>query len=169
MRNLYHKSKKATRETNDNDFRWLMGVTGIVADNEDPEAEHRIRVIIPSIDKDKIFDEWVRQLIPCMGNGFGLVFIPPKNSEVILFGQIGQKFNLFYSGVYNETHKIPPDFIRPDGVQDQTISGMRVEGDLKIISELDMQQRAGRIRIESDSTIVLLAPGGVFIGNTRVD
>jgi hypothetical protein len=163
MRNLYHKSKKASRETNDNEFRWLMGVTGIVADNEDPEAEHRIRVIIPSIDKDKIFDEWVRQLIPCMGAGFGMVFIPPVNSEVVLFGQIGQKFNLFYSGVYNETHKIPPDFIRPDGVQDQTISGFRVEGDAKLIAELDFQIRGGRIRIETDASIELVGRAGVFI------
>jgi hypothetical protein len=145
----------------------MTGVPAIVADNEDPEAEHRIRVIIPSIDKDKIYDEWARQLIPCMGHGYGMVFIPPVNSEVVLFGQLGQKFNLFYMGVYNETHEIPPDFVRPDGVQDQTISGMRVEGDLKIIADLDMQHRAKRIRIEADSTIEITAPG-VFINNKPV-
>lgn len=168
MRNLYHKTKKANQETNEKEFRWLSGVIGIVADNEDPEAEHRIRVLIPSINKSKIYDEWARALIPCMGHGYGCVFIPPVNSEVVLFGQLGQKFNLFYMGVYNETHKLPPEFIREDGIQDQTVSGFHVEGDFKIISELDLHQNAKRIRIVSGSTIQITAPGGVFINNKPV-
>ncbi|MDQ4119860.1 MAG: phage baseplate assembly protein V [Acidobacteriota bacterium] len=163
MKQLYPKHKKAFRENVENEMNWMFGVPAIVADNEDPERQHRIRVIIPSIDDKKIFDEWARQLIPCMGNGFGMVFIPPVNSEVVLFGQLGQKFNLFYAGVYNETHEIPPDFVRPDGVQDQTIAGFRVEGDAKLIAQLDFQIRAGRLRIESDASIEISSPAGVYI------
>jgi hypothetical protein len=164
LRNLYAKSKKANRETVDQEFRWLSGVPAIVADNKDPEGMHRVRVIIPSIDPDKIFDEWARQLIPCLGDGYGCFYLPPNNTEVVLFGQLGQKFNLFYMGVYNETHKVPPDFMT-DGEQDESISGIRVQGDYKIISECDTHIQAGRMKIETKGSIHLSAGAGVFINN----
>ena len=54
----------------------MMGVTAIVAENQDPELQHRVKVVIPSIDEDMVFDEWARQMVFCLGNGFGTAFIP---------------------------------------------------------------------------------------------
>lgn len=161
MRNSYQESNLSGEEAVRIDGRWLMGVPAIVADNDDPERQHRVRVIIPSIDEDETYDIWIRQLVFCMGNGYGSFFIPPKGSEVILFGQIGQKYNLFYASVYNEEHFIPPD------CDDETVAGVRVPGDLKLIADLDFQLRAGRISIEADSQINIVSAGGVFINGRK--
>ena len=161
MGKLYRAVSKAARQTIDEDGRWLMGVSAIVADNEDPERQHRVRVIIPSIDENLIFDVWARQIVFCLGNGFGSVFIPPKGSEVVLFGQLGQKYNLFYASLYNEDFQIPPDF------ENDAMTGFRVPGDLKMIADLDAQIRAGRVSIEADASIHITAPTGVFINGKK--
>lgn len=162
MSKIFRETKKGGEAAVAEDGRWMMGVPAIVADNEDPERQHRVRVIIPSIDEEMIFDEWARQMVFCLGNGFGSVFIPPKGAEVVLFGQLGQKYNLFYACVYNEEMQIPPDF------EDSTVAGFRVPGDLKMIADLDGQFRAGRISIEADSQINIVAPGGVFINGKKL-
>ena len=161
MGKLYRAINKAAQQTISEDGRWLMGVPAIVADNQDPENQHRVRVIIPSIDENLIFDEWARQMVFCLGNGFGSFFIPPKGSEVVLFGQLGQKFNLFYASLYNEDFHVPPDY------ENDAMAGLRVPGDLKMIAELDAQLRAGRVEIEADATIHIKAPAGVFINGKK--
>jgi len=150
--------------------RWLIGVEGIVAINEDPENQHRIKVVIPSIDSDHIFDKWVRQIGAYVGGpGFGSFFMPANGSEVVLFGRLGQKHNLYYQSVYNEDFPVAMDFRNDDGGSGGgAISGIRAPGDLKIITEYDMQLRMGRAHLESDATIRMIAPGGVFIGDRRI-
>ena len=162
MSKLFKKAVIGKRETIETEERWFSAVPGIVADNEDPERQHRIRVIIPSIDESLIFDEWVRPLAFCMGNGYGAVFIPPLDTEVVLFGTFGEKYNLFYVPTYSEEMIIPPDF------EDETVSGFRVPGDFKQIVELDMQLRAGRIDIEADEIIKITAPGGFWVNGRRL-
>lgn len=108
---------------------WLSGVPAIVADNQDPERSHRVRVIIPSIDPNEIFDEWARQMVFCLGKGFGSAMIPPKGSEVVLFGQLGQKYNLFYGSLYNEEMTVP------DSYDDENVAGIHAPGELKFIAE----------------------------------
>lgn len=125
----FRESSKAAKQAIAEDGGWLMGVPGIVADNQDPERQHRVRVIIPSIDEDLIFDEWARQMVYCLGNGFGTAFIPPKGSEVVLFGQLGQKFNLFYASLYNE------EMFVPEGFDNEMTAGIHAPGDLKLIAE----------------------------------
>lgn len=137
--------------------RWLTAEIGIVAVNEDPERQHRVKVIIPSIDEEKVFDDWARQMVFCMGNGYGSVFIPPVGSEVVLFGGLGQKYNLFYAGLYNEEMQIAADF------ENSTMSGFRVPGDLKIMADLDMQLRGGRGAFEFDGQLNIVAPGGIIL------
>ncbi|MCC6452923.1 MAG: hypothetical protein IT171_08510 [Acidobacteria bacterium] len=101
--------KRAGRAAVNENGAWLMGVPAIVADNADPERQHRVKLIIPSIDDAMVYDEWARQMVFCLGNGFGSSFIPPKGSEVVVFGQLGQKHNLFYASLYNEEMTVPPD------------------------------------------------------------
>lgn len=162
MKDFYQRFNEGAKQAFGEEGNWLIGVHAIVADNEDPERQHRIRVIIPSIDEDYIYDIWVIPLVFCMGNGYGAVFIPPKGSEVVLFGYLGQKHNLYYASHYNEEMLIPPDF------EDETVSGFRVPGDLKLIADLDFQIRGGRIAIEADSTINIIAPGGLFINGRKL-
>lgn len=159
---LFNEIRREAKSTVESEGAWLIGETGIVAENEDPERQHRVKVLIPAIDENLVFDDWVRQMVFCMGNGYGSVFIPPIGSEVVLFGQLGQKFNLFYAGVYNEEMQIAEDF------EDSTVSGMRVPGDFKIIADLDGQLRAGRWSLEADSQINIVAPGGVIINGKKL-
>lgn len=142
---------------------WLHGLEAIVVVNEDPEHQHRIKVTIPLLDPNVVFDKWIRPIVGfVLGPGYGSFFVPPLGSEVTLFARLGGKHNLFYANVYNEDFVVPADF------RDTAVSGIRVPGELKFISELDMQLRSARTHIEADSTVRIIAPGGVFINNRRV-
>ena len=89
----------------------FIAIEGIVAENEDPEHQHRIKVIIPLLDEYRVRDEWVRQAGCYVGGpGFGSFYMPPIGSEVVLFGRLGQKYNLYYLSVYNEDFRVPADF-----------------------------------------------------------
>jgi hypothetical protein len=148
------------REVND---RWMMCIEGIVAINEDPEHQHRIKVVIPAIDENSIYDKWCRQLgCSVLGEGYGSFYVPPVGSEVILFGRLGQKHNLYFLSVYNEDFIVPADF------RDSAIVGVRAPADMKHIAEGDYQLRAGRVHIETDASLRIIAGGGVFIGDRRI-
>jgi hypothetical protein len=108
----------------------MNGVPAIVGDNQDPERRHRVRVIIPAIDENEIYDEWASQMVFCLGTGFGSAFIPPAGSEVVLFGRLGQKYGLYYASVYNEEMTVPAGF------DDEQTVGVHVPGNLKLIADL---------------------------------
>lgn len=161
MKNLLQQMK-GTKQANGDDDRWLVAVPALVADNNDPERRHRVKVRIPSIDEEQVFDEWCDQMgVYVGGNGFGSFFLPPIGSEVRVFGMLGQKYNLAYLCVYNEDYIVPPDF------QSEAVCGFRTPGDYKQITELDYQLRAGRARIETDASVEIIAPGGIFLNGKR--
>jgi hypothetical protein len=143
---------------------WLTAVPAIVAENEDPEHEHRILVTIPLLDEEKVYPEWVRSMSALvLGPGFGSFFVPPKGAEVVLFGQLGQKHHLFYmGGLYNEDFKTPADF------DSAAVAGFRVPGDFKIIANGDVQIRGGGMQIETDGAINIIAHGGFFVDGKPV-
>jgi Phage-related baseplate assembly protein. len=150
--------------TGQNPDKWMFALEAIVAKNLDPEHQHRIKVVIPSIDENIIHDKWIKRAVWWAGApGYGDFHIPEIGSEVILFGRLGQKHNLYFMSVYNEDHIVPADFRRP------TIRGFRTDGDYASIVELDHQIRAGRLFIETDATVRIIAPAGLFINGKRVD
>jgi hypothetical protein len=151
-------------------INWMIGVEAIVAVNEDPEHQHRIKVVIPILDEQKIYDKWVRPLgVPVLGQGYGGFYVPPKDSEVILFGRLGQKHNLFYLPSFNEDYEVSMDFRNEDGSpRSDDVCGVRAPGDLKHIAEGDYQLRAGRVFIETDGSVRIIAPGGIFMNGKRV-
>jgi len=103
--NLYNAaSKKGSGETTP----WLICESAIVAETDDPDKLGRVKVIIPSIDEDNVFDDWVVPAAShCLGDGFGMLMTPAKGQEVLISGVLGQKFNLVYhAAVYNEDAKI---------------------------------------------------------------
>jgi hypothetical protein len=160
--NLFHhlSGQRSIADQQDESFQ---GLEGIVAVNEDPEHQHRIKVIIPFLDESSVFDKWIRPIgVFVLGPGYGSFFVPPLGSEVTLFARLGGKHNLFYASAYNENFVVPADF------RDTAVSGFRVPGELKLISELDLQLRSGRTHIETDSTVRIIAPGGLFVNDRRV-
>lgn len=161
MKDAYQRLNDSVKKSFSEEGLWMFGVHAIVADNDDSEKQHRIRCLIPSIDEDFIYDEWVRPFVFNLGNGYGSFFLPPKGAEVVLFGYLGQKHNLYYASLYSEEMLVPPDF------EDETTAGFRAPGDFKLITELDFQIRGGRIEIEADSVINIIAPGGLFVNGRR--
>jgi hypothetical protein len=144
---------------------WFIAIPGIVAINEDPEHRHRIKVIIPVINEDEIHDKWIDRLVWWGGApGYGDYHYPEKGSEVVLIGVRSEKYNTYYISRFNEDYPVPKDFWRPPDTR-----GFRTDGDYKSIVELDHQMRAGRFLIESDATIRIIAPGGLFINGRRID
>jgi hypothetical protein len=122
--------------------RWLVCEPAIVADVDDPENQHRIKVIIPAIDEELMYDDWVRPMTPfAMGDGYGAVFVPPKGSEVLISGILGQKFNLCYLGaIYNEEN-------RKSSQLDKETPGIHVPGNLSFLAGLLMKLQAQNVHI----------------------
>ncbi len=159
-RRLLKLMEERARDGND---RWMIAEPAIVADNDDPERQHRIRVVIPSIDEDYMHDEWVRRLVLFTGApGYGDFHVPELGSEVALFGAKGQKYSLFYASVFNEDFVIPPDF------QNTGTRGVRNDGDYILSTEGDLFLRGGRVIIESDSSVRITAPAGFFVNGKKV-
>lgn len=127
MGRLSQELKKIGSDAIAENGTWLINESAIVADNNDPENQHRIRVIIPTIDENLIFDEWARPSAFCLGDGFGSVFIPPVGSEVLVTGRLGQKYNLSYVSTYNEEHFTPAEL-------DKNKSGIKSPKDLYFIA-----------------------------------
>jgi hypothetical protein len=162
MRNLAHLLKRQALADQRDD--WMMFVPGIVVDNEDPENQHRCRLLIPSIDENRIYDKWAWQTVPFVGPaGYGWFSVPEKNSEVVVCGRLGQKHNIYFMSVYNENFIIPKDF------PDSATVGMRAPGNLKLISEGDMHLRMGGGSIQNDfGAFRIISPGGIFLNDRPV-
>lgn len=150
MSKTLYQTIKGAKQANAEEGRWLFGVNGIVADNNDSERQHRVKVIIPSIDEDLVYDEWVRQMVFCLGNGFGSAFIPPIGTEVVLFGELGEKFNLFYATVYNE------EMFVPEGFDNEMTVGIHAPGNLTFIAEQLAKILAQNIEINAQQLAKLL-------------
>ncbi len=89
----------------------MLAIEGIVADTNDPEQMHRVKVVIPSIDESYIHGEWVTFMQPWVGSpGYGPVHLPDIGSEVLLFGRLGDPHMLFCLSRFNEDYTVPAEF-----------------------------------------------------------
>lgn len=164
MRRLFQQIRRTASQQDINDR--LICVEAIVETTEDPEHQHRIKVVIPTMDEHRVRDEWVRPFVPYVGGpGFGSFFVPARGSEVMLFGRLGQKHNLFYLSVYNEDFPVPADFQQQ---HPETVAGFRVPGDFKLIVDGDLQLRCGGLQIQTEGAINIVAPGGFFVNGKTV-
>jgi hypothetical protein len=136
---------------------------GIVARNDDPENRCRVQCVVPMIDEDEIHEIWARRIQLYVGApGYGDYFVPELGAAVMLLGRLGDTHSLFYAPIFNETNLPSADF------PDQTVSGVRVPGDHKIIADLDVQIRGGRLNLEADGSIRITAPGGIFLNSKKI-
>lgn len=143
---------------------WMSCMNAIVAKNDDPEHRHRIKVVIPSIDEDKIHDKWINRLVWWTGSpGYGDFHLPEIGSEVVLFGRNNEKYHLFYISRFNEDYPVPKDFWDLFDTR-----GFRTDGYYKSIVELDHYSFAGRFIFEAHSSVNILAPSGLFINGKKV-
>ncbi len=158
-RSLYQQIEKRQQEDSQSGQPWVIAVPAIVAVNEDPEHQHRVKAVIPLLDETAIHDEWIKQLGGFAGSsGYGNFDVPTIGSEIVLFGFLGQSDQLYYLCVYNENNLVPGDF------DDETARGTRSDGDYKIISRGDLILEGGRVLIKSAfGTIQISAAAGLII------
>lgn len=142
---LYAESQKGASRAVEKDGRWLICESAIVADTNDPDKQHRIKVVIPAIDPDLIYDDWVRCASGvCLGDGLGSVFIPEKGQEVLISGVLGQKFNLVYHApLYHEENHTP-------GELDKDTPGIKVPKNLSFIAGLLLKLLGQNILAEAE-------------------
>lgn len=139
---IYDEHLKGSRNAIDANGDWLKCEFARVAENEDPEMQGRIKVVIPSIDPDNVFDEWVMPIAShCLGNGFGMLMIPPKGAEVMISGVLGQTKNLVYhAAVYND------DFLAPEELTPDT-AGIKAPANLSFIAILLLLIKAENVEL----------------------
>ena len=142
-RSLYNLigSRRHNDSARDN---WMIAIEGVVVENNDPERMHRIKCTIPVIDESMVFDDWIPAMTPwCGAPGYGPVNPPALNSEVLLFGRLGEPDILFYLSRYNEDHLSPEEFT--DGSR-----GLKTDTAYKLLADLF-------IEIISKQTILIKA------------
>lgn len=167
---------------------WMCAVEAIVADVTDQENQHRIRVVIPSIDENEIHDVWVKRLMWWTGpQGYGDYHLPDLGSEVVLFGRMEEKFTLYYAPVYNEDYQVPVEFqgrtdvrgFKTDQSYEEYIGlnhltnvtgneAIQVEGAMEITVVGALTITAALITMTSASKIMLNAPAGVFVNGVQL-
>jgi len=144
--------------------RWVIAVAGIVADVQDPEGLHRIRVIIPDISEDFIHDEWLPVMMPWVGaDGYGPVHLPELNSEVLIFGRKGQKHTCFCLPVYNETFTPPVEFADSSrGLKADTIYRLLADLLIQVKSAEQVDVAGPLVRLlGGDGEVVRVTPGKI--------
>lgn len=150
--------------TDDLRAQWMIAVEAIVAENVDPEHQDRIKVIIPSVDQDRVYDKWVRPMVRFASpEGYADSHRPKIGAEVLLFGREGEKHNVYYVAVTNEIYLVPEE-LRGPGVR-----GLKQDFDYRLIADGDILISAGQeLRLKGE-TVVIEAEGVVTINAERVD
>lgn len=148
--------KRASRAS---EIEWLIAVEGIVVDNRDPEGQHRIKVLIPSIDENYVHDEWVTALVPWTGpDGYGPAHIPEVGSEVVLFGRLGQTHTLYYLARYNEEHRVP-DLDDARGLKTDGAYRIIADGLIEVMSAQHTDIKAPQVRLlGGDAEVIRVEP-----------
>jgi hypothetical protein len=145
------------RGDEDDRDHWFSGVEGIVAENKDPEHRCRVQCKIPLVDEENVYPIWARRInLFTGGPGYGDFHPPEKGTEVVLWGRLNDMHNLFYAPLYNEDYPVPTDF------RNLSTRGIRNDGNYSIITDGHLYIRAGTITIESDSSVRIIGPGGIF-------
>lgn len=89
------------------DQRFYGVCEGIVVETEDPEKEGRVRVTFPWFADNEVSD-WCRVAQVYAGNGYGSVFLPEVDDEVLVaFVHGDMRLPIVVGGLYNGVDKPP--------------------------------------------------------------
>jgi len=169
-------NKENTGQINEN---WFIAIPGIVAVNEDPEHQDRIKCVIPYIDEDQIHDKWIDAWPRFVGpEGYGDSHRPALGTEVVLIGRGGMPHNLFYTQRFNE------DFLVPERLRAQGVRGFKhdddylalMDGDytlesggkVTISAEGELKLAGSKIVLQSDTRVEVNAPQGLWVNGVQV-
>jgi len=133
--------------------RRLYGVcAALVEDNDDPEHEGRVRLRFPWLD-DTTVSDWCRVSQLYAGNGYGALFVPEKQDEVLVAFVHGEMAEpMVIGGVYNGKDK-------PAGHHDSKANKdpklIRTKGGHQILLDDGSQSRQVAITTAGGHTVVL--------------
>ena len=124
------------------DRRYYGVVEAIVAEVEDSGEEARVKVKFPWFD-DAMVTEWCRVAQPYAGNGYGFVFVPEQDDEVLVaFVHGDMRMPIVIGGLYNGKDK-PPTARKKDN--DQKMVRTKLGHELM----LDDTEKTQRVRLRT--------------------
>jgi hypothetical protein len=156
MSSLYGNDRRKSHAARDD---WFSGVEGIVVET-DPTT-YCVKVIIPSVDEEMVFDDWVPVLTPFAGPpGYGAAFMPAPGSEVVLFSRGNEGLSLFAVSRFNEEYLPPAEAADGSHV-------LKTPHALKLLADLLVLIRSGQTvtvqgvsGVNADAPDVRLMSGG---------
>lgn len=158
------------RDLSDERDDWFSGIEGTVVET-DPST-FSVKVLIPVIDEEVTYDEWVPLLTPyCGPPGYGHALMPEPGSEVVLFSRGNEGLSLFAISRFNE------EYTPPDEALDGT-HVLKTPRALKLLADLAALVKSGEavdadapdVRLKSGSAIGIHVQGAHvgFMGATPV-
>ncbi|MEV4319031.1 phage baseplate assembly protein V [Actinocrispum sp. NPDC049592] len=163
------------------DQRYYGVVEALVVENSGDD-EGRVKVKFPWFDDSTVTD-WIRVSQLYAGNGYGSVFVPEVNDEVLVaFIHGDMRFPIVLGGLYNGVDK--PPTARKDG-QDQKIirtkhghevllddtqdkAAVRIKSAAGHLLEMDDQGKEIRITAAEGAGITITAKGDVTVKAPKV-
>lgn len=143
------------------DRRYYGVVEAIVVEN-DGDDEGRVKVKFPWFDGGGTVTDWCRVSQLYAGGGYGSVFVPEKDDEVLVaFIHGDMRFPIVLGGMYNGVDK-PPTAHR-DG-KDQKI--IRTKAGHEVL--LDDGEKEIRITTAQGGTMTVTATGEITLDATKV-
>jgi hypothetical protein len=120
-----------------------------------------IKALIPSIDPNRVHDQWITQMVPWVGQpGYGPAFAPAVGSEVLITGRYGGTYTLYYLGRYNTRNTMPQEFSDGSrGCKCDTILRLLCDVLMEIKSQTQVLIEAGQ-RVDVDAPDVRVKSGG---------
>ncbi|HEY1552258.1 MAG TPA: phage baseplate assembly protein V [Kofleriaceae bacterium] len=133
--------------------RQLYGVcAGLVEDNDDPEHEGRVLVRFPWLD-DTTVSDWCRVSQLYAGNGYGALFVPEKQDEVLVAFVHGEMAEpMVIGGVYNGNDK-PAAYHDSKANKDPKL--IRTKGGHQILLDDGSQSKQVAITSNGKHTVLL--------------
>ena len=124
----------------------------IVADNEDPLGEGRVQLTYPWLNQ-SMRTEWCRVCQLYAGNGYGALFVPEKNDEVLVaFVHGDMRTPVVLGGLYNGKDK-PPTKREPSPGLDQKM--IRTKGKHALTLDDSPNQKKIELHSSGDQVLVL--------------
>lgn len=160
---------RALLAPSDADGRFHGVVVGVVTNNRDPDAMHRVKVRFPWLTADHE-SHWARVATPMAGNGRGVYFLPEPDDEVLVAFEHGSLEHPYVIGALWNGKDAPPEN-NADGKNDQRAIRSR-SGHVVRLCDTDGDERveivdktgSNRVVIRSaDNSIAIEAQGDISI------